>query len=90
MLLSEDPFCIFELNGRKMNSKPVFVFKMNRVQAKMAMAMDRDNPEAFLNGAYCFAHGTFKRYQGFLTLSSFVYVGLLRKMVNLCTIEAET
>lgn len=90
MLLSEDPFCIFELNGRKMNSKPVFVFKMNRVQAKMAMAMDRDNPEAFLNGAYCFAHGTFKRYRGFLTLSSFVYVGLLRKMVNLCTIEAET
>lgn len=56
----------------------------------MAMAMDRDNPEAFLNGAYCFAHGTFKGYQGFLTLSSFAYVGLLRKMVNLCTIEAET
>ena len=44
-----------------MNGKPTLVFKMRRVQPKLAVAMDRDNPEAFLNGAYCFADSKFKR-----------------------------
>ena len=54
---------------------------MSRVQAKLAIAMDRDNPKAFLNGTYCFTDDTFKRCPGFVTLLIFVYVGLLQKMV---------
>ena len=73
-----------------MNGKPTFVSKMSRVQAKLAIAMDRDNPETFRNGAYCFADGTFKRCSGFVTLSAFAYVGLLQEMVKLCAMEAET
>ena len=32
-----------------------------------------------LNVEYCYADGTFKRCPGFVTLSAFVYVELLRK-----------
>ena len=76
-LLSEDTFYILKLNDKNMNGKPTFVFKISRVQAKLAIAIDRDNPEAFLNGAYWFADGTFKKCPGSITLSVFVYVGLL-------------
>ena len=50
--------------------------------------MDRDNPETFLNAAYCFKDGAFKRCPRFVTLSAFAYVGLLKMMVKLCTMEA--
>ena len=52
--------------------------------------MNMDNPEAFLNGVYCFADGTFKRFPGFLNLAAFVYVEILRKTVKLCTMKAKT
>ena len=51
--------------------------------------MDRDGTE-FLNGEYCFADGTFKRCLGFVTLSVYVYVGLLGKMIKLATMKAES
>ena len=44
----------------------------------------------FLNSEYCFADGTFKRCPGFVTLSAFVYVALLKKIVKLCTMEVES
>lgn len=44
----------------------------------------------FLNSEYCFAGGTFKRCPGFVTLSAFVYVTLLKKIVKLCTMEVES
>lgn len=56
----------------------------------MEIAMDRDNPEVFLNTAYCFTDGAFKRSPRFVTLSAFAYVGLLKMMVKLCTMEAWT
>ena len=46
---------------------------MSRVQVKLTIAMDRDNPKVFLNGAYCFTDDTFKKRPGF--------VGPLQKMV---------
>ena len=51
--------------------------------------MDRDGTR-FLNDEYCFANGTFKGSTGFVTLSVYVYVGLLRKMIKLATMEAES
>ena len=54
---------------------------MSRVQVKLTIAMDRDNPKVFLNGAYCFADDTFKRCLGFVTPLIFVYVGPPQKMV---------
>ena len=84
-LLSEDPLYILQLNDKNMNGKPTLVFKMGRVLVKLVIAMDRDGPEVFLNGAYCFADDTFKRCPRFVTLSAFVYVGLLLNMFKLCT-----
>lgn len=88
-LLSENQLYFFQLNDRNLNRKPIFVLKMSKVHAELAIAMDRDNPAALLNAAYCFGDGTFKRCPGFVTLSyAFAYVGLLRMMVKLCTMEA--
>ena len=88
-LLAKDPFFIFRLNDRLMNGKPTFVFKMSRTQADLAIYMNCEE-DGLLNGEYCFADGTFKRCPGFVTLSAFVYVGLLRRIVKICTMEAES
>lgn len=80
---------MFRLNNREMNGKPTFVFKMSQTQSRLALAMNRDD-NLFLNGEYCFADGTFKRCPGFVTLSAFIYLGLLRKMVKIATMEAES
>ena len=37
----------------------------------------------FLNEEYCFADDTFKWYPGYITLSAFIYVKILRKMLKL-------
>ena len=88
-LLSEDLLYFFQFNDRNLNRKPIFVLKMSKVHTELAIAMDRDNPAALLNAAYCFGDGMFKRCPGFVTLSyAFAYVGLLRMMVKLCTMEA--
>lgn len=55
---------------------------MSKVHAKLEIAMARDNPKVFLNGAYCFTDGAFKRCPRFVTLSAFAYVGLLKMMVK--------
>ena len=73
-----------------MNGKPTFAFTMSRVQAMLAIAMDMCNLKAFLNLLHRFVDDTFKRCTGFVTLLSFAYVGPLRKMVELYTMEAET
>ena len=72
-----------------MNGKPTFVFKSSRIQIQLVTEMDRDGT-GFLNGEYCFADGTFKRCPGFVTLSVYVYVSLLRKMIKLATMEAKS
>ena len=87
-LLSRDPFYIFRLNDKNMNGKPTFVFKSSRIQIQLVTEMDRDGT-GFLNGEYYFADRTFKRCPGFVTLSVYVYIGLLPKMIKLATIEAE-
>ena len=69
-----------------MNGRPTLVFKMSCTQADLSLSMNCDGSD-FLNGEYCFADGTFKRCPGFVTLSAFVYVALLRKIVKLCTME---
>ncbi|XP_066916243.1 uncharacterized protein [Clytia hemisphaerica] len=85
----EDPFFIYRLNDKYMNGKPSFVFQMSRVQADLAYAMD-ENRDGILNGEYCYADGTFKRTKTFVTLAVYVYVGLLKKMIKLATMEADS
>ena len=72
-----------------MNDKPTSVFKMSCTQADLSLSTNCDGSD-FLNGEYRFADGTFKRCPGFVTLSPFVYVGLLRKIVKLSTMEVES
>ena len=49
--------------------------------------MDRDGT-GFLNTEFGFANGAFKRCPGFVTLSVYVYIGLLRKMIKLPIMES--
>ena len=72
-----------------MNDKPTFAFKMSRAQAQITLAMNQDS-NLFLNGEYYFADGTFKRCADFVTLEAYTYVGLLRKIVKLCSMEADS
>ena len=52
--------------------------------------MDTDGA-GFLNGGYYFASGTFKRCPGFfITLSVYVYAGILRKMIKLATMNVKS
>ena len=51
--------------------------------------MNQDS-NLFLNGEYYFADGTFKRCADFVTLEACTYVGLLRKIVKLCSMEADS
>ena len=80
-LLGKNPFFMFRLNNRLMNGKPTFVFKMSCTQADLSLFMNCNGTD-FLNGEYCFADGTFERCIVFVTLSTFIYVGLLRKLDN--------
>lgn len=84
----KDPFFIYKINDCNLNGEPSFVFKMSRVQAKLAAAMDRHNRE-FLSEEYCYFDGTFKRCPGYVTLSAFVYVSILQRTVKLATMECE-
>ena len=72
-----------------MNQLPTFVFKMSRVQANLPGLMD-ENSKGMLHNEYCFADGTLKRVRDDVTLSAYVYVPLLRKMVKLATMEVES
>ena len=72
-----------------MNDKPTFAFKMSRAQAQITLAMNQDS-NLFLNGEYYFADGTFKRCADFVTLEAYTYVGLLRKIVKLCSMETDS
>ena len=52
--------------------------------------MDTDGA-GFLNGGYYFTSGTFKRCPGFfITLSVYVYAGILRKMIKLATMNVKS
>lgn len=88
-LIAKDPFLIFKINSRNLNGEPSYVFKMSRIQAKLAVAMDQDG-EDFLRDEYCYFDGTFKRCPGFITLGAHVYVEILRKVVKIATMECET
>ena len=72
-----------------MNGEPSYVFKMSKVQAKLAVAMDC-NENDFLANEYCFFNGTFKRCPGFVTLGAHVYVEMLRRIVKIATMECES
>ena len=56
---------------------------------EIALAMDRKK-DTYMKGSYCYADGTFKRCTGFVTISVYVYVDMLRKIVKLCTMECES
>ena len=88
-LMPKDPFLIYKINSRNLNGEPSYVFKMSRIQAKLAVAMDEENDD-FLCDKYCFFDGTFKRCPGFVTLGAHVYVEILRKVVKIATMECET
>ena len=55
----------------------------------MVTETDRDGT-GFLNDEYCFVDGTFKKCPRFVILPVYVYVGLLRKIIKLATMEAES
>ena len=88
-LNERDPFYIYKLKDRNMDDKPTFVFKTNRSQAQIALAMNQVS-NLFLNGMYCFDDGTFKRCLDFVTLETYTYVCLLRKMVKFCSMEFQS
>ena len=84
----EDPLYIYKMNDRRHNSKPSFVFKASKIQAQLALAMDRDSNE-ILNNEYCFVDIKHNRCASFKTLAAHVYHPLLRRMVTLATMECE-
>ena len=88
-LIDKDPFLVYKINNRNMNGEPSYVFKMSKVQAKLAVAMDC-NENDFLANEYCFFDGTFKRCPGFVTLGAHVYVEMLRRIVKIATMECES
>ena len=63
------------------------MFKCSRFQADMALSMDR-NGNGLLYEQYCYADATHKRCPGFKTLTLWVYLPLLRKLVKLATMES--
>ena len=64
------------------------IWTANQTQIQLVTETDRDGTE-FLNDEYCFADGTFKKCPRFVILPVYVYVGLLRKIIKLATMEAE-
>ncbi len=88
-LIEKDPFLLYKINNRNMNGEPSYVFKMSKIQAKLAVAMDCSGND-FLASEYCYFDGTFKRCPGFVTLGAHVYLELLRKIVKIATMECET
>ena len=88
-LIKKDPFLIYKINSRNLNGDPSYVFKMSKIQAKLAVTMDQDRAD-FLCDEYCYFDGTFKRCSGFVTLGAHVYVEILRKVVKIATMECET
>ena len=72
----EDPLYIYKMNDRRHNNKPSFVFKTSKIQAQLALAMDRDSNE-ILNKEYCFVDIEHNRCASFKTLAAHVYHPLL-------------
>ena len=65
------------------------IWTANQIQIQLVIETDRDGT-GFLNDEYCFADGTFKKCPRFVILPVYVYVGLLRKIIKLATMEAES
>ena len=52
-----DRLHMYEVNGKKMNGQPLFVFKSSTPMAKIALLMDQDHPqENSISGCSCL-HG---------------------------------
>ena len=81
-----DPYFVFSLNDRKMNGEISYVIKSSKVQLRLACAM----AEGFLKNEYCFCDGTHKRCPDFVTLGVFVFVPVLKRIVKICSMEAES
>ena len=83
-----DPYYIYSVNDRKLNGQASYVFKMSKIQANLALSMDRDG-DGILHGEYCFLDVKHNRCAGFKTFSIHVYHPMLRRLVTLATMECE-
>ena len=83
-----DPYYIYSVNDRKLNKQASYVFKMSKIQANLALSMDRDG-DGILHGEYCFLDVKHNRCAGFKTFSIHVYHPMLRRLVTLVTMECE-
>lgn len=83
-----DPYYVCCVNDRKLNGQASYVFKTSKIQASLALSMDKDG-EGVLNNEYCFLDIKHNRCAGFKTFSIHVYHPMLRRLVTLATMECE-
>ena len=84
----KDPLYVYKINDKRGNpDMPSFVFKTSTTKMKMAVNMDKKG-DHFLSKEFCFFDGERKRCNGFITLTAIVYHPLLRKQIQLATMEA--
>ena len=76
-----DKYLIYEIN----ENSP-YIFKTSRQKLLLAKEIKRDG-NSFMNAAYCYFDGNFKKVKSFVTLAASVYHSLLRKQVVLASLQ---
>ena len=84
----KDKFLIYEVNDRRLNGSPFFVFKTSKFQMGLAFQMDRKKSN-LLSTEYCHFDGKADRCPGYTTLVASVFHPILHQMCPLAIMEAE-
>lgn len=84
---TRDPFYIYMINSNdKKPSKPSFVFKTSKLKARFALNMKRHGNHC-LSKEFCYFDGKVKRCRRFVALTASMYHPVLRKLIQLATME---
>ena len=86
-----DRFHIYEVNDKKMNGQPSYVFKSSTPMAKIALLMDQDNPQKTpFQDAVVFMDGLHSHVKDYITLTLWLHNPVIRHMQRIAYMDCES
>ncbi len=84
----KDTYYVYRINSRKMNNEPTYVFKTSRKKIEMALQCDREG-NFILSDEPVHFDAKHSRVKGFKTLTLWVYHPVMRRVINLASMDVE-
>ena len=86
-----DRFHIYEVNDKKMNGQPSYVFKSSTPMAKIALLMDQDNPQKTpFQDVVAFMDGLHSHVKDYITLTLWLHNPVIQHMQRIAYMDCES